>query len=163
MDCAHVACWSDCAAACGLGCWDERRPTTQISRSDQGPAALVVDDDTGIRELIGELLESEGYTVELASDGQRALERMRDSACRMVVLLDVMMPMLNGIQILEIVAADESLARRHGFVVMTASALGQSDSLLSLARQFNAPVLTKPFSIETLLRSISDVANRLRD
>jgi len=116
----------------------------------------------GIRELIGELLESEGYTVELASDGQRALERLRASSRRMVVLLDVMMPVLNGIQMLEIVASDEALASRHGFVVMTASAMGASDALLRLARQFNAPVLTKPFAIETLLSSIDDVAGRLR-
>ncbi len=117
----------------------------------------------GIRELIGELLESEGYTVELASDGQLALERMRASSRRMVVLLDVMMPVLDGVRTLEIVAADETLARRHGFVVMTASALGASEALLRLARQFNAPVLSKPFSIETLLNSIGDVASRLRD
>lgn len=140
-----------------------RRSTTQSNRPVPGPAALVVDDDTGIRELIGELLESEGYTVEMADDGQRALERLRASQRRMVVLLDVMMPVLNGVQVLEIVAADESLARRHGFVIMTASALGASDALLRIARQFDAPVLTKPFSIETLLNSIGDVAGRLRD
>lgn len=140
-----------------------RRHTTQNTRSAPGPAALVVDDDMAIRELIGELLESEGYAVELASDGQRALERMRASTRRMVVLLDVMMPVLNGIQMLEIVAADEALAKRHGFVVMTASAPGASDALLRLAHQFNAPVLTKPFAIETLLSSIDDVAGRLRD
>lgn len=140
-----------------------RRSTTQSNRPVPGPAALVVDDDTGIRELIGELLESEGYTVEMADDGQRALERLRASQRRMVVLLDVMMPVLNGVQVLEIVAADESLARRHGFVIMTASALGASDALLRMARQFDAPVLTKPFSIETLLNSIGDVAGRLRD
>lgn len=140
-----------------------RRSTTQSNRPVPGPAALVVDDDTGIRELIGELLESEGYTVEMADDGQRALERLRASQRRMVVLLDVMMPVLNGVQVLEIVAADESLARRHGFVIMTASALGVSDALLRIARQFDAPVLTKPFSIETLLNSIGDVAGRLRD
>ena len=134
-----------------------------MSCSAAGPAALVVDDDTGIRELIGELLESEGYTVELASDGQRGLERLRASPRRMVVLLDVMMPVLNGVQMLEIVAADETLARRHGFVVMTASGLGASDALQRLARQFNAPVLTKPFSIDTLLRNISEVAGRLCD
>ena len=134
-----------------------------MSCSTAGPAALVVDDDTGIRELIGELLESEGYTVELASDGQRGLERLRASPRRMVVLLDVMMPVLNGVQMLEIVAADETLARRHGFVVMTASGLGASDALQRLARHFNAPVLTKPFSIDTLLRNISEVAGRLCD
>jgi CheY-like chemotaxis protein len=140
-----------------------RRPTTQTIRSEPGPAALVVDDDIGIRELIGDLLESEGYTVELASDGRCALDRLRASPRRMVVLLDVMMPMLNGIEFLEIVAADEALAQRHGFVIMTASAIGGSDALVGLARQFNAPVLTKPFSLETLLRSIGDVASRLRD
>ena len=81
----------------------------------------------------------------------------------MVVLLDVTMPVLNGIQMLEIVAADETLAHQHGFVVMTASPLGANDMLMRLARQFNAPVLNKPFAIETLLRSIGDVAGRLRD
>ncbi len=146
-----------------MGCWDVRRSTTQSNRPAPGPIALVVDDDTGIRELIGELLESEGYTVELAGDGQCALERLRISQRRMVVLLDVMMPVLNGIEVLEIVAADASLARRHGFVIMTASALGASDALLHMARQFDAPVLTKPFAIETLLNSISNVAGRLRD
>lgn len=134
-----------------------------MSLSETGPAALVVDDDAGIRELIGELLESEGYTVELASDGQRALERLRASPRRMVVVLDVMMPVLDGVRMLEIVAADEILARRHGFVVMTASVLGVSEALVRLSRQFNAPVLTKPFAIDTLLNSIGEVASRLRD
>lgn len=116
----------------------------------------------GIRELLGEVLESEGYTVELAADGQRALERLRAASSRMVVLLDVMMPVLNGVQVLETIAADDMLARRHGFVVMTASPPSADGVLIRLVRQFNAPVLTKPFSIETLLASMGSVADRLR-
>jgi two-component system response regulator MprA len=117
----------------------------------------------GIRELLGQVLESEGYTVELAADGQLALDRLRAAPGRMVVLLDVMMPVLDGVRVLETVAADDTLARRHGFVVMTASAQSPDGSLLRLARQFDAPVLTKPFSIETMLTCMGSVAGRLRD
>lgn len=128
-----------------------------------GPTALIVDDDTGIRELIAEVLESEGYAVELAADGVRALEQLRANTRRMVVLLDIMMPGLDGVQVLETVAADDILSSRHGFVVMTASSPYANDALMRLAHQFRAPVLTKPFSIESLLTSIGSVAARLRD
>lgn len=140
-----------------------RRLTPHVMCDAPGPAALIVDDDTGIRELIADVLESEGYAVELAADGLRALERLRANTRRMVVLLDIMMPGLDGVQVLETVAADDILARRHGFVVMTASSPYANDALMRLAHLFRAPVLTKPFSIETLLSSMSAVAARLRD
>lgn len=133
------------------------------SLGDQETAALVVDDDSTIRELIGELLESEGYAVELACDGQRALERLRAATGRMVVVLDVMMPVLDGVELLRIVSRDAELAARHAFLVMTASVVNEGDALLPLARHFNAPVLVKPFSIEALLATTRAVAGRLRD
>ncbi|HEX9036103.1 MAG TPA: response regulator [Ktedonobacterales bacterium] len=124
---------------------------------------LVVDDDSNIRELIGELLTSEGYAVELADDGRQALDILRATPRRMVVLLDVMMPVVDGVQTLEAVAADEELARRHAFLIMTASSVNDHKGLLKLVHEFNAPVLTKPFSIEALLRTLNVVAARLRN
>lgn len=135
----------------------------QSRNATQETAALVVDDDMTIRELIGEILESDGYAVELACDGQRALEQLRVATRRMVVVLDVMMPVLGGVELLEIVARDAELAARHGFLVMTASVVNEGDALLPLVRRFNAPVLTKPFSVESLLASARAVAGRLRD
>lgn len=135
--------------------------TTQNTRV-QTPVALIVDDDASIRELVGELLESEGYTVERAEDGHRALGHMRASPHPMVVLLDVLMPVLNGVQTLETVAADPALAGRLGFIIMTATSVGDYEGLPHLIQEFNAPVLIKPFSIEALLAATSAVAGRLR-
>lgn len=120
-----------------------------------------MDDDSAIRDLVGELLSDEGYRVELAEDGQQALERMRAAPGRMVVLLDVMMPVLDGIEVLRRVAADATLARRHGFLLMTASVVSDSPDLPRLIREFNALMLRKPFSIEELIERTNTVAGRL--
>lgn len=135
--------------------------TTHDKRS-QALGALVVDDDGAIRELVGELLEAEGYIVELAGDGQQALTRLRAAPGPMVVLLDVMMPVLNGVETLQAVAADLTLAARHGFIIVTASSIGDYAGLPLLIQEFNAPVLMKPFSIEALLAATALVAGRLR-
>lgn len=122
-----------------------------------------MDDDPSIRDLVGELLASEGYNVEYAEDGQQALDHLRASSDRLVTLLDIMMPTLDGIEVLKRVAAEDGLADRHGFVIMTASSVYESDELTRLIHQFNAPVLKKPFSIEGLLAAADSVAERLRD
>lgn len=125
------------------------------------PTALVVDDDAAIRETLHQLLEDEGYLVEQAPDGVAALDALRASKRRMVVLLDVMMPRLDGLGVLQAVTSDEALANRHRFVVMTASSSALTDSLVQLMRQVKAPALIKPFSIEQLLDLLAEAASQL--
>ena len=60
---------------------------------------LVVDDDPLLRGAIAMILEDEGYTVELASDGIKALEAIAANKPDMI-LLDVMMPNMSGTQVL---------------------------------------------------------------
>lgn len=125
------------------------------------PTALVVDDDAAIRETLHQLLEDEGYQVEQASDGVAALDALRATPRRMVVLLDVMMPRLDGFGVLQAVTSDAELANRHRFVVMTASASAITDGLTRLMRQVNAPALIKPFSIEQLLATLAEAVSQL--
>lgn len=125
------------------------------------PTALVVDDDAAIRETLHQLLEDEGYLVEQAPDGVAALDALRTSKRRMVVLLDVMMPRLDGLGVLQAVTSDEALANRHRFVVMTASSSAITDSLTQLMRQVKAPALIKPFSIEELLNLLAEASSQL--
>lgn len=61
------------------------------------PTALIVDDEPNIRRMVGALLASEGFEVRDAPEGALALERARESEPD-VVLLDLMMPELDGLQ-----------------------------------------------------------------
>jgi CheY-like chemotaxis protein len=120
--------------------------------------ALVVDDDAAIRETLYQLLEDEGYKVEQAPDGIVALNTLRATDAQMIVLLDVMMPRLDGLGVLEAVTRDEQLALRHRFVVMTASSGSITTTLDELMRKFNIPTLIKPFAIDELLSKLSEIA-----
>ncbi len=120
--------------------------------------ALVVDDDAAIRETLYQLLEDEGYKVEQAPDGVVALNTLRATEAQMIVLLDVMMPRLDGLGVLEAVTRDEGLAQRHRFVVMTASSGSITATLAELMSKFNIPTLIKPFAIDELLSKLSEVA-----
>jgi chemosensory pili system protein ChpA (sensor histidine kinase/response regulator) len=107
---------------------------------------LVVDDDEDIREVTSIVLELRGYHVEVASDGVEALERLSHGTPPMVVLLDMMMPRLDG----------------EGFVAAVREKPGMSDVPIVLlsghqdARQkavdlHAAGFLAKPFMLDELL------------
>lgn len=81
---------------------------------------LVVDDDADIRASLVILLTDEGYIVHEAPDGQPALDLLRQSRQHMVVLLDLQMPNVDGVAVLEAIASHEALATRHAIIVMTA-------------------------------------------
>ena len=62
---------------------------------------LVVDDDTAVRESLRRALELEGYEVELAADGEEALERLdaNGGRDRPAIVLDVLMPNVDGLEV----------------------------------------------------------------
>ena len=62
---------------------------------------LIVDDDPDIRDAVGECLRYEGYDVHSAADGRDALDRLEYGLRPAVILLDLMMPVLNGFDVLE--------------------------------------------------------------
>ena len=112
---------------------------------------LVVDDDTGIRELLRVVLELEGFDVATARDGQEALDLLAASPEGVVVLMDVMMPRLGGLEVCERLAA-HGLAGRHRVALMTAGLLEEAEC----PRAVRA-LLRKPFNLEEIAR----VAHRL--
>jgi CheY-like chemotaxis protein len=65
------------------------------------PTVLVVDDDPEIRESIAELLNDEGYQVLVAGNGREALDQIRGGARPNLIVLDLMMPVMDGWQFLE--------------------------------------------------------------
>ncbi len=109
------------------------------------PIILVVDDDPHLREVITDILTDEGYDVQQACDGQRALEQI-ETATPDLVLSDVSMPRLNGLELAE------HLTRREDPVPIV---------LMSAAS--NAPpagvalFLPKPFALDELLALIAGI------
>ena len=57
---------------------------------------LIVDDDHGVRGVLAQILEDEGHAVRTATNGRDALDKLRGSVKPCVILLDLMMPVMNG-------------------------------------------------------------------
>jgi CheY-like chemotaxis protein len=122
---------------------------------------LVVDDDPPIRETLRFLLEDVGYAVVEAPDGLVALQVLRASAAPMVVLLDAMMPRMNGYHVLSAVSGDPRLAR-HAFIMLTASPQARTIALGDLRHQMATPFLEKPFDLDEMLELVQRTEKRLR-
>lgn len=87
---------------------------------------LVIEDDQFLRELYEELLKGEGYSVELAEDGEKGLSKFLEGGYSLV-LLDIMLPKIDGLEILR-KAKDSKPKKENGPVVLLTN-LGQ-DSII---------------------------------
>jgi CheY-like chemotaxis protein len=122
---------------------------------------LVADDETDLRETLRMLLEGEGYIVSEAADGQQALDAIRASAASMVVLLDVLMPLRSGVEVLSDVMVDPALAARHAYLLFTADSRTAVDMAAGLFAGMAVTLVKKPFDIDDLLREVASAAARL--
>jgi signal transduction histidine kinase len=102
---------------------------------------LVVDDNLMNRKMLARSLQKEGHTVEMAESGERALEMLR-SASFDVVLLDLLMPGMDGAQVLAAIKGDRAL--RHIPVIMV-SAQDELDSVVRCIEMGAEDYLPKPF------------------
>lgn len=126
------------------------------------PTILIVDDDEGIRETLHFMLDDAGYVVIEAENGAEALNLLRASEERMVVLLDVKMPILNGEELLEAVARDTHRLQRHAYVIDTASPQALTPRMTELIAELAIPFVPKPFDMDELLETIRQAASRLQ-
>ena len=110
---------------------------------------LIVDDDFEIRETLGQILEDEGYAVAGAANGMEALSFLRADNHPCVILLDLMMPVMNGWQFATEQKRDPGLAK---IPVVVISAVGDAEQK---ARTLGAvEVLRKPIDLDQLLATV---------
>ncbi len=114
------------------------------------PSILVVDDDRDIRETLAEVLEVAGHTVSKASNGGEALDALRAKPAE-VILLDLMMPVMDGWTFVREQQADAALADIP-IVVVTAAPV---DAPIPGVRAY----LPKPFDLDRLLSVVAEVAS----
>ncbi|MGC1197084.1 MAG: adenylate/guanylate cyclase domain-containing protein, partial [Geitlerinemataceae cyanobacterium] len=122
---------------------------------------LVVDDNETNRDLLRRRLQKQGYSVTVAENGYRALELIQSEPVDLV-LLDIMMPRMNGYQVLEQIKANPDL--RH-IPVLVISALDDLDSVVKCIELGAEDYLSKPFNPILLKARISACLEkkRLRD
>ncbi|MBF6589727.1 MAG: response regulator [Ktedonobacterales bacterium] len=122
---------------------------------------LIVDDDQAIRETLRFLLEDAGHHVAEAADGLAALNDLRRTEDRTVVLLDLMMPKLDGAGVLGAVAGDRRLSSQHAYALVTATHQTLSLAFMNLLSSLSVPMVRKPFDIDALLDLVERMADRL--
>lgn len=110
---------------------------------------LVVDDDEMNRDLLSKRLERLGHRVSTAINGQAALKILQEDRSFEILLLDIMMPVMDGYQVLQHLKADDST--RHIPVIML-SALDHIDSVVRCIEMGATDFLPKPFNA-TLLQA----------
>jgi CheY-like chemotaxis protein len=108
---------------------------------------LVVDDDVAIRETLTEVLSEEGYDVECAANGRDALHALDTREPPRLVLLDLMMPVMSGWELLEVMHDNERLASIPVVVVSAMTAPGVEGHL------------QKPVDLERLLTTVARFVN----
>ena len=108
---------------------------------------LLVDDDAAIREIVPSILRDEGYEVATAANGVEALHYLDGHAYPALILLDIMMPIMDGLQFLDVCAATTALPTVPVVVLSAYDA--------TTARLFDGRVvryMKKPFRLAELLR-----------
>ncbi len=114
---------------------------------------LVVEDEPTLRETLAEALESEGYRTRTAGDGRAALAAFRAEAPDLV-LLDLMLPELSGIEVCRIIRAESAVP-----IVMLTARDSEVDKVVGLELGADDYV-TKPFSLRELAARIRAIFRR---
>lgn len=125
-------------------------------RSEQNVCILVVDDEQDIRRIIRILLESSGYQVAEAPNGLAAVEYIRQQPNVDLVLMDIMMPGLNGIE------ASRAIRERYSAPILFLTAKTQERDKLEAYQAGGDDYLAKPFSHAELMMKVESLLRRYR-
>ena len=109
---------------------------------------LIVEDDEDVRRLVQTILRTHCSTIDVAADGERAVELLASNAYD-VVVLDIMLPKKNGFEVAEAIAA---MAQPPGLVVLSAIARYFRDRFPA-----KTVILQKPFDIKQLEDAVREV------
>jgi two-component system chemotaxis response regulator CheY len=113
---------------------------------DQSAVVLIVDDDESIRETLALALQLGHHEAAAVSNGREALDWLEQHRLPRLILVDLMMPVMDGWQLLERLRQDDRLSR---VPVVVITAFGRD---LGSAGQY--PILRKPIEFDDLLETV---------
>jgi PAS domain S-box-containing protein len=131
----------------------DAEPGSPTPRAEQGETVLVVDDETTVRMLVGEVLSELGYNTLQAADGAAALRLLQSGARIDLLVTDVGLPGgVNGRQL-----ADAARALRPGLRVLFITGYAEKAITATSQLEPGMHMMTKPFSLETLASRIREL------
>lgn len=104
------------------------------------PQVLIVEDDLDIRDALSQILEEEGYAVATAANGQEALDVLRTGPPPRIILLDLMMPVMNGWQFRAEQRNDPSLSRIPVIVISADNNVADKARAIGVHECFRKPI-----------------------
>lgn len=110
---------------------------------------LIAEDEPGIRNLLAQLFQAQGYTVDIAIDGIQTIERLREADYDLL-LMDVNMPGKTG---LEVLRHQDQIGRPVRTILMTA--LGEKEAMEEAERLGVVAFFGKPFDIFELKKEVT--------
>jgi CheY-like chemotaxis protein len=119
--------------------------TNRLLASCPAVTVVVVDDDDGVREAIAEVLTLDGYVVHTTGDGDEALRLLASAPRPCVAIVDLLMPRINGWELMRAIAADAALSD----IAVICCTAGRDEPPPGCHA-----VLRKPFSSDELERSV---------
>ena len=123
------------------------------SEETANPVILIIEDDESISEIVSRVLESEGYTIHVASNGVKGLEQFYLTLPDMIIL-DVKMPEMDGWETLE------RIRQISDCPVIMLTVFGSTDDIIKGLELGADDYLVKPFGIQELLARVTAVLRR---
>ena len=123
---------------------------------DDVASVLIVDDNNAIQEYLTTVLKSEGYVVSSASDGEEALKYLQENPKPDLILLDIIMPGLSGIDVLRAIKGDPALKQIIIIMLTGVSLCADKELAFELGA---SDFLTKPFELRELLARVKTHIN----
>ncbi len=124
-------------------------------RTDAAARILVVEDEEALADTVRYNLEREGYTVSVAGDGRRALERFHAESPSLVIL-DLMLPEISGLDVCRMIRAESEVP-----IIMVTAKDSEADKVAGLELGADDYV-TKPFSVRELVSRVRANLRRIR-
>jgi CheY-like chemotaxis protein len=130
----------------------------RIPKLATGKEVLVVEDDAGMRGLLRRMLEAEDWTVAEAENGRQALDRLAQAQPSLIIL-DLLMPVMDGFEFIEELHQDERW-RKIPVIVVSAKEVTQVDRA-RLDGHVTKILQKGAFTKERLLAEVREVVGRL--
>jgi CheY-like chemotaxis protein len=116
----------------------------------RGFRVLIVEDDEPVRDAMRDILAGEGYDITCADNGEEALRVLAQDPRPRLILLDLLMPVMNGWELLRALRASATLA---GIPVVVLSSLSPEQTPAGV------PAVKKPISVQALITLVEEYAD----